>query len=155
MKKRNTLTEETKEFTEEELKEQDDKWFEDAVSPEGMQRIAQGGEFLEAERADTMYSDQEATDKIIDETRKHFQDCAAIAALEHSPGLNMILKRIDEMRQLFHTDNEDMVNRDGKFDSAKMQSNIYASAKFNDLKLWIKSQMKDYKEHIKEKQDGS
>ena len=49
------------------------------------------------------------------------------------------------MRGLFHTDNEDMVNK-GEFDASKMQANIYASAKFNDLKNWIDSKMKDYKE---------
>ena len=139
------MTKETVEMTPEELKEEEDKFFVRATQPESMQRIQQGGEFLNPGPSDTMYSDEGASKQIVEEAQKHYNDCASIAALEHNPGLKMIRERIDYMRGLFHTDNEDMVNK-GEFDASKMQANIYASAKFNDLKKWIDSKMKDYKE---------
>lgn len=145
------MTEETKELTPEEIKAEEDKFFIAATQPDSMQRIQQGGEFLNPAPTDTMYSDESATKQIVEEAQKHYNKCAAIAALEYSPGLQMILERIEYMRNLFHTDNEDMVNK-GEFDASKMQANIYASAKFNDLKNWIDGQMKDYKEKIKESQ---
>ena len=148
------MTEEVKELTEEEIQEEEDKFFAQATAPGSMQRIQQGGEFLEAEAPQTMYSDQETTDKIIEETRLHFSECAAIAALEYNPGFKAIMTKIDEMRTLFHTDNESMVNEKGIMDPSKMQANIYASAKFKDLKDWIENQVGDYKTHIKENQDG-
>lgn len=144
------MTEDTKELTEEELKREEDKFFQEATSPNSMSRIQQGGEFLKAGQAGTMYSDQKTTETIIEETRVHFQECAAIAALEFNPGFQAIMKRIDEMRTLFHVDNENMVNEKGVIDSAKMQANIYASAKFKDLKDWIESKVGDYKTQIKE-----
>jgi len=147
------LIEEVKELTEQEVKDQDDKFFAEAIAPGSMQRIQQGGEFLKAEAPETMYSDQETTDKIIEETRQHFSECAAIAALEHNPGFKAIMTKIDEMRTLFHTDNESMVNERGIMDAAKMQANIYASAKFKDLKDWIENQVGDYKSNIKENQN--
>ncbi len=147
------MTEGSKELTKEQIKTEEDAFFRQATEPNSMQRIRQGGDFLEAGQTETMYSDEETTQQIIEETRKHYHKCASIAALEHNPGLKMIRERIEYMRSLFHTDNEDMVNK-GEFDASKMQANIYASAKFNDLKLWIDSKMKDYKEQIKESQSG-
>ncbi len=147
------MTEETKELTEEEAKAEDDKFFAEATQPGSMQRIQQGGEFLDPAAPETMYSDQATTDQIIEETRKHFQECAAIAALEHNPGFKAIMERIDEMRTLFHVDNELMVNEKGVLDPARMQANIYASAKFQDLKNWINAQINDYRTKIKENLD--
>ena len=148
------MTDEVREATPEEIQEAEDKFFVEATMPGSMSRIQQGGEFLDAAAPETMYSDQATTDKIVEETRKHFQDCAAIAALEHNPGFKAIMERIDEMRNLFHVDNENMVNEKGVLDPARMQANIYASAKFQDLKNWINSQVGDYKTRIKENQDA-
>ena len=148
------MTEEIKEPTQEELKAEEDKFFVEATQPGSMSRIQQGGEFLDPAAPETMYSDQATTDQIVEETRRHFQECAAIAALEHNPGFKAIMDRIDEMRNLFHVDNELMVNEKGVLDPARMQANIYASAKFQDLKNWINSQVGDYKTRIKENQDA-
>lgn len=148
------MTDETKELTEEEIKEEEDKFFAEATSPDSLSRIQQGGEFLDPAAPKTMYSDQETTDQIIKETRQRFSECAAIASLEHNPGFKAIIGRIDEMRTLFHVDNENMVNEKGILDPARMQANIYASAKFQDLKNWINSQVSDYKTKIKEDQNA-
>lgn len=148
------MTENVKELTPEEMEAEEQKFLDEAVSPGSMQRIRQGGDFLEPGPTDTMYSDQETTDKIIEQSRVHFSECAAIAALEYNPGFKAIMEKIDEMRMLFHTDNESMVNDKGVMDPAKMQANIYASAKFKDLKDWIEHQVGDYKTHIRENQDG-
>ena len=148
------MTDETKELTEEEVKAEDDKFFAEATMPGSMSRIQQGGEFLDPDAPETMYSDQATTEQIIEETRKRFSECAAIAALEHNPGFKAIMERIDEMRTLFHADNESMVNEKGVLDPARMQANIYASAKFQDLKNWINSQVVDYKTKIQENQDA-
>lgn len=149
------MIEDTKELTEEEVKAEEDKFFVEATAPDSMSRIQQGGEFLKPAATETMYSDQETTEQIIEETRQHFQECAAIAALEHNPGFKAIMEKIDEMRTLFHVDNENMVNEKGILDPARMQANIYASAKFQDLKNWINGQVSDYKTRIKENQDAT
>lgn len=147
------MTEKAEELTPEQIQEEEDKFFAEATAPGSMQRIQQGGEFLDPAPPDTMYSDQETTDNIIEQSRSHFSKCAAIAALEHNPGFTAIMNRIEEMRSLFHADNEGMVNEKGLLDAARMQANIYASAKLKDLKDWIENQVGDYKTHIRESQD--
>lgn len=148
------MIDDIKEQTPEEAKAEEDRFFVEATAPDSMSRIQQGGEFLKPAATETMYSDQDTTDQIIEETRQYFQACAAIAALEFNPGFKAIMNKIDEMRTLFHVDNENMVNEKGVLDPARMQANIYASAKFQDLKNWINLQVDDYKNRIKENQDA-
>ncbi len=143
------IEEEEKELTEEELKEQEDQFFADAVKPDSMQRIAQGGEFLEPGHPQTLYNDKAAEEEIIEQTREQFQKCAQVAALGNSPGLQLILERIDVMSKTLHADNENMMrDKERAIDTGLMQSNIFGSAQLQDLKSWILGQQEQYQRDI-------
>lgn len=143
-KKRNILTEE---LTEEQIKEKDDKWFVDAITPESMQKIEQGGDFLEAGPASTMYNDEETSKKIIEDVKASFERCAQIATLEHNPGLKLIFERIDAVCSSLHTDNENMM-KERKTDTGLMQANIFAACQLRELKKWIEGKISTYKTEI-------
>lgn len=141
------MTEETKETTEEERKAEEDRFFEEATHPNSMQKIAQGGEFLEAGHPETMYHDEETAKLMVEEARQTFQKCAQIAALENSPGMDLILNQIDEQSAELHKDNENMM-LNKKVDPNLMQSNIFAAVKLQELKAWIVSKQEIYKKEI-------
>ncbi len=146
------IKEEEKELTEEELKEQEDQFFINAVDPGSMQRIPRGGEFLEPGHPETLYNDKSAEEEIIKQTRERFQECAQVAALGNSPGLQLILKRIDVMSKALHADNENMMrDKERAIDTGLMQSNIFGSAQLQDLKAWILGQQETYLREIAEK----
>lgn len=139
--------EEKKELTEEERKAEEDRFFQEITSPGSMQRINQGGEFLETGHPETMYHDEETAKLLVEEARATFQKCAQIAALENSPGMDLILKQIDDQSAGLHKDNENMM-LNKKVDPNLMQSNIFAAVKLQELKRWIKSKQETYKTEI-------
>jgi hypothetical protein len=141
------LIEETKELTEEEKKAEEDQFFVEATHPESMQRINQGGEFLEAGHPETMYHDEETAKLMVEEARSTFQKCAQIAALENSPGMDLILKQIDDQTAELHKDNENMM-LNKKVDPNLMQANIFAAVKLQEFKAWIKSKQETYKKEV-------
>lgn len=151
------MTEETtKEITAEDLEKllkEEQQFLDDAISPGSLGGIKQGGEFLEPEAAGTMYNDEEASKKIVEESQEYYNECAAIAALEHSPGLNLILKRIETLCEKFHSDNENMM-RNNEVSPEMIQCNIFAATHFKDLKAWIEGQMDQYQAKVKEAQDA-
>ena len=151
------MTEEiTKELTPEDVEkllEEEQLFLDEAISPGSLGGIKQGGEFLEPEAAGTMYNDEESSKKIVAESQKYYNECAAIAALEHNPGLKLILKRIDTLVETFHSDNENMM-RQNKVTPEMIQCNIFAATHFKDLKSWIEGQMGQYQAKVKEAQDA-
>ncbi len=150
------MTETTKEITAkdiEDLAKEEQQFLEDAIAPNSLGAIKQGGEFLDPDPADTMYNDEEASKKIVEETQKYFHECAAIAALEHNPGLKLILKRIETLCETLHADNENMM-RNNEVKPEMIQCNIFAATHLKDLKTWIEGQMGEYHAKIKEAQDA-
>ena len=150
------MTEETtKELTAEDLEkllEEEQQFLDDAIAPNSLGGIKQGGEFLEPEAAGTMYNDEDASKKILEESQKYYNQCAAIAALEHNPGLKLILERIDTLCEKFHSDNENMM-RKNEVKPEMIQCNIFAATHLKDLKFWIEGQMGEYQAKLKEAQD--
>lgn len=141
------MVEETKELTEEEIKEEEDKFFARATAPDSMQRIAQGGEFLEKGPPQTMYNDEEGVAQMRKDAHETFQRCAQLAALENSPGLKLIYDQIDTVSAALHKDNESMmINK--SVDPALLQANIFAAATLQQLKAWIESKMAIYKSEM-------
>lgn len=136
----------------EDLEKEEQAYLDEAIAPNSLGAIKQGGEFLEPEAADTMYHDEEASKKIMEETQKYFHECAAIAALEHNPGLKLILKRIETLCTTLHADNENMM-RNNEVKPEMIQCNIFAATHLKDLKTWIEGQTGEYHAKIKEAQD--
>ena len=141
------MTEEVEELTEEQKKLEDDRFFEEATHPDSMQRVKQGGEFLEAGHPETMYHDEETAKLMVEEARETFSKCAQIAALENSPGMDLILKQLDDQTAELHKDNENMM-LNKKVDPNLMQANIFAAVKLQEFKRWIISKQEIYKKEI-------
>lgn len=141
------MAEEEKELTEEELQKEEDKFFSDAVSPNSMQRIQQGGEFLEEGPAVTMYQDEKEAKSMKEEAMRTFNKCAQLASMEYNPGMALIFTQIDEQCTMLHKDNENMMI--GKqVDASLMQANIFAAVKLRELKAWIESKITEYKREV-------
>ena len=136
-----------KELTEEEIKAEEDAFFQRATHPGSMQRIVQGGEFLEEGPAATMFDDEEAAERMRKEAQETFNKCAQIAALENNPGMSLIFDQIENMAAALHKNNEAMM-QGGTLDPNKMQANIMAAVKLKELKIWIQSKMEGYKREI-------
>lgn len=143
------VDEEVEELTEEELKKKEDEFFLDAVSPNSMQRVRQGGEFLEEGPATTMYQDEAVAEEMKEEAQNTFNQCAQIASMEHNPGMILIFTQIDEQCELLHKDNENMI-RMRKVDASLIQANIFAAVKLRELKDWIESKVSEYKREVLE-----
>lgn len=137
----------------EDLEKEEQAFLDEAISPGSLGEIHQGGDFLEPEAAGTMYNDEDSSKKIVEESQKYYNKCAAIAALEHNPGLKLILERIETMREKFNADNENMM-RNNEVKPDMIQCNIFAATHFKDLKTWIQGQMGEYQAKLKEAQDA-